>query len=90
MLQESILTKKEELEREKRAEDAFIASLTDVIPKASSWLQWIRERRSDTRWIWSLYKQNKEELYEKLITVFQAFTSLPQKGECERLPLFFI
>ena len=49
---------------------------------------WIQSKASDTRWIWSLYKQNKDELYEKLITVYKAFTSLPKQGEFERLPFF--
>jgi uncharacterized protein (TIGR02679 family) len=88
VLQESIYTKKEEMERELKHESFFIDSLKQVIPKASSWLTWIQSKTPDTRWIWSLYKQNREELHEKLVAVFKAFTSLPKKGEFERLPFF--
>ncbi|MCQ6274822.1 TIGR02679 family protein [Bacillus sp. V3B] len=88
VLQESISTKKEEIKREREQEDDFIDSLKQVIPKATWWLQWIRAKTPDTRWIWSLYKQDKEELYERVIVVFKAFTSLPKKGEFERLPFF--
>jgi uncharacterized protein (TIGR02679 family) len=88
VLQESIYTKKEETEQERKQEDDFIDSLKQAIPKASSWLQWIHSKKTDTRWIWSLYKQNKEELYENIIVVFKAFISLPEKEEFERLPFF--
>jgi uncharacterized protein (TIGR02679 family) len=88
VLQETINTKKEELEQEQKQEDVFIDSLKLVIPKASSWLTWIQSKTPDTRWIWSLYKQDKKELNEKLIAVFNAFTSTSRKGEFERLPFF--
>lgn len=88
VLQETIFTKKEESEREKQQEDQFIDSLVKQIPAGRWWLDWIQAKSSDTRWIWSLYKQNKEELYEKLLAVFQAFTARPTKGDLERLPFF--
>lgn len=88
VLQESIFTKKEELEREQKQEFLFIDSLKQAIPKAGWWIHWIHSKTPDTRWIWSLYKQKKEELHEKLVVVFTAFTSLPKKGDFERLPFF--
>lgn len=88
VLQQKILSKKEELQKEKDEEASFINSLIQVIPNAQSWLQWIAKKSSDTRWIWSQFKQNKEELHEKIVTVFRAFTNLPGEGEFERLPLF--
>lgn len=88
VLQESILTKKEELERKQKEEVMFIQSLLLAIPGADWWFQWLQAKTPDTRWIWSLYKENKEELQEKLKQVFKAFASLPKKGEFERLPFF--
>ena len=88
VLQETILTKKEELERIENQEDLFIDSLKRSIPEATTWFEWIQSKTTDTRWIWSLYKQNKEEFREKLITVYKAFMSLPEKGDFERLPFF--
>jgi uncharacterized protein (TIGR02679 family) len=88
VLQETIFTKKEESEREEQQENQFIDSLVKQIPDGKWWLDWIQAKSSDTRWIWSLYKQNKEEVYEKLLAVFQAFTDRPNKGDFERLPFF--
>jgi uncharacterized protein (TIGR02679 family) len=88
VLQETIFTKKEESEREKQQEDQFIDSLVKEISDGRWWLEWIKAKSSDTRWIWSYYKQNKEEVYEKMLTVFRAFTDRPQKGDFERLPFF--
>ena len=88
VLQESIYTKKEETGREQKLEDDFIDSLKQAMPTAQWWLHWIHSKKTDTRWIWSLYKQNKEELYERIVVVFKAFTLLPKKGEFERLPFF--
>lgn len=88
VLQESIFSKKEVLEREQKQEELFIQSLKSDIPKAAAWLDWIGVKSPETRWIWSLYKQNKEEFHEKLVTVFTAFMSLPEKGDFERLPFF--
>jgi uncharacterized protein (TIGR02679 family) len=88
VLQEKVFTKKEEFEREKQQEDQFIDSLGKQIPNGRWWLEWIQAKSSDTRWIWSLYKQNKEEVCEKLRVVFQAFTARPKKGDFERLPFF--
>ncbi|WP_404332407.1 TIGR02679 family protein [Mesobacillus maritimus] len=88
VLQETIFTKKEESERAKQQEDQFVDSLVKQIPDGKWWLEWIQAKSADTRWIWSLYKHNKEELYEKLLAVFQAFTARPTKGDFERLPFF--
>lgn len=88
VLQESIFTKKEELEQEKWQEDFFIKSLKETIPEGDWWFDWIQRKSPDTRWIWSLYKQNNTELADKLMTVVHAFSSLPKEGESERLPFF--
>ncbi|WP_170006061.1 TIGR02679 family protein [Bacillus fonticola] len=88
VLQQSIFSKREGLEREQEQEEAFINSLKQAIPEASSWLLRIHSKTPDTRWIWSLYKQNKEELYEIVVTAYKAFLSLPEEGEFERLPFF--
>lgn len=88
VLQESILTKKEELEQEKWQEASFIKSLKEANPEFDWWFDWIQGKSPDTRWIWSLYKQNKAELAGKLRIVSQAFSSLLKEGESERLPVF--
>lgn len=88
VLQETIYTRKEELERVQREENLFIEGLMKKIPEATAWLKWIESKSADTRFIWSLYQQNKEKLHEQIETVFKAFTSLPKKGDFERLPFF--
>ena len=88
VLQESILTKKEEAEQKQSQEKAFINALKEAIPQGKWWLEWILGRTPDTRWFWSHFQENKEELYEKVMVVYKAFTSLPSEGEFERLPFF--
>lgn len=87
-LQESIKTKKEELEIERREEMHFIDSLMSLFPEGSTWFEWIGTKPSETRWIWTLFRQDQEGLREKLVTVATAFFKLPKKGEYERLPFF--
>ncbi|GAB6549313.1 TIGR02679 domain-containing protein [Bacillus cereus] len=88
VLEESICTKKQEADVEKASEKSFFEALESKIPCDSVWLQHIQGKSPDTRWIWSLYRQNKEELHEKMVIVSQAFASLPEKNELERLPFF--
>jgi len=87
LLQESILTKKEEIEREQAEEKQFIDDLKVLVPDFF-WIDWIVAKSPDTRWIWSLYKQDKEGLVEKLVHVCTAFSKLPEQGKYERLPVF--
>ncbi|KZD66012.1 TIGR02679 family protein [Bacillus cereus] len=88
VLEESICTKKQEADVEKASEKSFFEALESKIPCDSVWLQHIQGKSPDTRWIWSLYRQNKEELHEKILIVSKAFASLPKKNESERLPFF--
>lgn len=88
VLRETIFTKKEEKEMEQREEATFIESLKMALPQGAWWFDWIHSRSTDARWIWSLFRQDKEELFEKCCTVLQAFQSLPGMGEFERLPFF--
>ncbi|GAB6431080.1 TIGR02679 domain-containing protein [Bacillus luti] len=88
VLGETIRTKKEQSETEEASEKSFFETLEQAIPIASEWLQHIQGKSPDTRWIWSLYRQNKEELLEKILIVSKAFASLPKKNESERLPFF--
>jgi uncharacterized protein (TIGR02679 family) len=85
---EPVVTKKEQAERSLLEENSFIESLYAAIPKAEWWLDWVKQKSPDTRWIWSLYKQDRKQLEEMMKTVFLAFLSLPIEGNFERLPFF--
>jgi len=88
VLGETIFTKKEEEDRKSALENDFIQRLKQAIPEGDWWLEWICSKKPDTRWFWSHYQQNKEEWFEKVVLVFQAFSLLPKEGEFERLPFF--
>jgi uncharacterized protein (TIGR02679 family) len=88
VLQESILTKQEENSLVQEKKQDFFRLLNTHVPEGSWWWEWIQSKAPDTRWIWTLYKQNQGVLLEKLITVFQAFQSLSSIKGYERLPLF--
>jgi hypothetical protein len=88
VLDEKILTKKEEQEKSHYEELTFWQLLEGEIPEAGWWFKWIRSKTLDTRWIWSLYKENPEDLFNKMRSVFTSFTELPKDGTFERLPFF--
>ncbi|MFC4620178.1 TIGR02679 family protein [Camelliibacillus cellulosilyticus] len=88
VLKEPIVTKREESAMKAEREAAFLTALHEACPEGAAWWNWIDGRSVDTRWIWALYNQNAEDLYDKLLKVFQAFKRLPQTGQYERLPLF--
>ncbi|WNF24871.1 TIGR02679 family protein [Mesobacillus jeotgali] len=88
VFQEPLLSKKEELEHALKVEKDFLESLRLEIPKAGWWIDWLIQKGPDTRWIWSIYKQNEVLLSELINKVTKAFLTLPAKGEFERLPFF--
>jgi uncharacterized protein (TIGR02679 family) len=89
VLQESILSKNEESSIEREKEKQFFRDLCLEYPEGSWWWNWIESKPPDSRWIWSLYKQDSRELMDKLIVVFNAFQDLPfRNNKYERLPLF--
>ncbi|MFJ5714770.1 TIGR02679 family protein [Neobacillus sp. NPDC093127] len=89
VLGESILTKNEESSIEEEKEKRFFQELCFNYPEGSWWWEWIESKPPDSRWIWSLYKQDALGLKEKLITVFKAYQDLPcMENKYERLPLF--
>ncbi|ETI68931.1 TIGR02679 family protein [Neobacillus vireti] len=89
VLGESILTKHEESGIEEEKEKRFLQELSFICPEGSWWWDWIESKPPDSRWIWSLYKQDAVGLMEKFITVFKAYQDLPCKeNKYERLPLF--
>lgn len=88
VFQERILSKKEEAEKIRKLENDFLMSLKRDIPKGGWWIEWIESRSPDTRWIWSLFHQDVQQLAEIIQKVFFAFLSLPGNGQFERLPFF--
>ncbi|MDR7077413.1 uncharacterized protein (TIGR02679 family) [Neobacillus niacini] len=89
ILEEPILTKSIEKGLENEKERNFFQELLAACPQGSWWWDWIESRPPDSRWIWSLYKQDSIELLEKLKTVFSAFQDLSfHNKKYERLPLF--
>ncbi|MEC1714444.1 TIGR02679 family protein [Schinkia azotoformans] len=88
VLGETILTKNEEHEFDREKTNDFFNTLQTVLPEGIWWWDWIKSKQPDTRWIWSLYKQNSNQLMEYLLNVFRAFLELPKNNSFERLPLF--
>ncbi|MFK4997078.1 TIGR02679 domain-containing protein [Bacillus sp. N9] len=80
VLQETILTKEEEAQLAHNDEKSFIQSLLDECPAGGWWWEWIEKKFVDSRWIWSLYSQDPQGLFTKLVTVFKAFQQLPDEG----------
>ncbi len=88
VFQEPLLSKKEEGEKIRKLESDFLDSLKMYIPEADWWIEWVESRSPDTRWIWSLFHQDEQQLVEIIHKVFFAFLSLPGDGQFERLPFF--
>jgi uncharacterized protein (TIGR02679 family) len=85
---ETLISKAEEKNVLVNEEKNFYEELMENHPELSWWFQSIVQRNSDTRFIQALYKEDKNELANKLITVANAYQSLPSSGKFERLPLF--
>lgn len=89
VLQESIFTKQEEQDQEQAKDQEFFQKLRLEFPEGSWWWDWMESKPSDGRWIWSHYKQNREDFFEKVTTVLMAFQQLSSNADkYERLPLF--
>jgi uncharacterized protein (TIGR02679 family) len=89
VLHETILTKNEESGIEEEKEKSFFRTLRLEFPEGDWWWDWIESKPSDSRWIWSLYRQDSQDLLTRLSTVFKAFQDLPcRNNKFERLPLF--
>ncbi|MED4228726.1 TIGR02679 family protein [Neobacillus cucumis] len=89
VLEETIVTKQEENHLEKQKDQNFFQQLRLEYPEGSWWWDWIESKPPEARWIWSLYKQNPLDFFEKVTMVFKAFQETPSvTGKFERLPLF--
>lgn len=88
VLQEKLLTNKEVVEKEMEEEERFLLNLKDQLPASEWWLEWMQTKQADTRWIWTIYRRDKDELLQLITVVNQALSNLPKEGEYERLPLF--
>ncbi|EKN67568.1 hypothetical protein BABA_12575 [Neobacillus bataviensis LMG 21833] len=89
VLGETILTKNQETGIEEEKEKRFFEKLRLSYPDGYWWWNWMESKSPDTRWIWSLYKQDSAGLMERLITVFKAFQDVPcMANRYEKLPLF--
>ena len=88
VLQEKIVSKMEEQVKEQQEEVAFLVTLKNEIPDAEWWITHIEEKTSDTRWIWSQYKQNPSFLKEQIVLAYRGFSKLPREGQYEQLPFF--
>ncbi|MBM7651095.1 TIGR02679 family protein [Neobacillus cucumis] len=89
VLEETIVTKQEENHLEKQKDQNYFQQLRLEYPEGSWWWDWIESKPPEARWIWSLYKQNPLDFFEKVIMVFKAFQETPSvTGKFERLPLF--
>lgn len=89
VLGESIYTKLEESTWQEKQENEFLQKLRLMNPEGDWWWGWLESKPLDSRWVWSLYRQDSEGLFEKLIMVSNAFRILPSRyAKYERLSLF--
>jgi uncharacterized protein (TIGR02679 family) len=85
---EPLLSKVEEKNAAIEEEKVFYEDLIRDYPDVAWWFQRILQKKPDTRFIQALYKEDKNDLVNKLILVAIAFQSLPSKGRFERIPIF--
>nr|WP_154309614.1 TIGR02679 family protein [Metabacillus lacus] len=88
VLGESIITRREESDMYQKQENDFFQSLINDYPGGRWWWEWIQAKSTDTRWIWSLYREASDSLREELVSVYNAYRQLPSARQFERLPLF--
>jgi uncharacterized protein (TIGR02679 family) len=85
---ESLISKAEEKTVMANDEKDFFEGLMKEYSELAWWFQSILQKKHDTRFIQTLYKEDKKDLKNKLVTVAKAFQLLPTSGKFERLPLF--
>jgi uncharacterized protein (TIGR02679 family) len=88
VLGETILTKKEEVLQEEAEESLFLDRLRAAIPEAGWWIDYLQSKPAESRWIRALYQEASEELFDKIVMTFRAFSMHPKEGDFERLPFF--
>lgn len=85
---EPIVTREQERSRTLLEEARFIRDLREEFPDGSWLWDRLESKAVDTRWIWTLHKENPSLLAGRLGRVFRAFRELPGEGRTELLPLF--
>lgn len=88
VLQEKLITNKEVEALEKMAEEQYFQRLSEQFPQSKWWFEWIQVNPHDAKFIWSLFRKEKEGLFNLLAFVHNGLMNLPLNGEYERLPLF--
>lgn len=83
-----IVTKQEENKQYEQEKIETFVQLKESYPHAASWLDYIQMKGKGTRFLHSLYDEDKRRFVQTLENVCHALRHLPNKTNFERLPVF--
>lgn len=83
---ETLLSKKEQRMARETWLREFLDEQQEQYPIISFWIEFIRERKKEGRWILQIAERDSAHFKRLLATLEKAFSSLPQHAE--RLPMF--
>lgn len=85
---EPLVSKAEERQAAAEEETLFFESSLAEYPHLEKWFRRMLDRKPDSRFILTLYREGKDELRRLLRIAAEAWNLLPGEGRYERLPLF--
>lgn len=85
---EPLVANKDRLSHEKEQEALFAENMKTQFPSISWYIKWISGKPADSRWVWSLYKDNSAALIIYFSLLEKAYLSLLDEKSFIRMPLF--
>jgi uncharacterized protein (TIGR02679 family) len=86
--EESLIVNKDRLILEQERELQFLNEMKARFPQIGWYIDWISSKSADTRWIWSVYKENPSVLSSYLEYLETAWGFLIEEKMFLRIPLF--
>lgn len=83
---ETLISKKEQLAIKEANLHEFLLEQKNDSPNIAFWISFIQDQKREARWILRLAENDPDKFKELLLTLAQAFSTLPKTAE--RLPMF--
>ncbi|WP_347320776.1 TIGR02679 family protein [Rossellomorea sp. RS05] len=85
---EELIANKERERDEQERDAAFWTSLKDRHPMLAWYIEWIEGKSADTRWIWTMYRNDRAFVEDGLGVLEKGYSLLQEDHTYLRIPLF--
>jgi uncharacterized protein (TIGR02679 family) len=86
--EETLVANKERLIQEQEREMNFLGEMKAEFPQIDWYIDWISSKSADTRWIWSVYKEDSARLLSYFASLEKAWGVIGEGKIFIRMPLF--